>query len=360
MGLPFKPHIRKLPAYKPPTAPAGVERLVDLSSNENPLGPSPMAVAAMRDALRTVNRYPDASCRKLRSALAEKLGVEPAHVAIGNGADEWVILLCLAMLEPGDEVVMAHGSFISYLLRTLEMGARPVRVPLKEYTHDLEAMADAVTDSTRLIFICNPNNPTGTAVDATSMEWFMERVPARIPVVVDEAYYEYAVDDTYPRSVDYIRSGQENLVILRSFSKVYGLAGLRVGYMIASKAMIDYAERARPPFNVNRMAQVGARAALEDLHHVQRSLTANKAARAFFYEEMARLGLAYIPTRTNFMAVDVSRPGAEISDPLLQRGFLTTATDGWGVPEHVRFSFALPADNVAFVDALSEVISEVR
>ena len=355
MSLPFKPHIARLPAYKPPAPPPGVERLVDLSSNENPLGPSPMAVAAMRAALATVNRYPDASSASLKAAIAVKVGLRPANVAIGNGADEWVILLCLSMLEPGDEVIMAQGSFISYLLRTLEMGAKPVRVPLRDFTHDLEAMADAVTDRTRLIFICNPNNPTGTAVDAASLDTFLDRVPDRIPVVVDEAYYEYAVDDDYPRTVETIRAGRENLIALRSFSKVYGLAGLRVGYMLASEAMIDYGERARPPFNVNRMAQVAALAALDDENHVRRSLAANEAAKAFFYPELAALGLRAIPTRTNFMAVGVSRPGAEVSGRLLQRGFLTTAMDGWGVPDHVRFSFGLPEENEAFVAALAEV-----
>jgi histidinol-phosphate aminotransferase len=213
-------------------------------------------------------------------------------------------------------------------------------------------MAGAITDRTRLIFVCNPNNPTGTAVDAGPLEAFLDRVPDRIPVVVDEAYYEYALSPDYPHTVELIRAGQENLIALRSFSKVYGLAGLRVGYMLASEAVIDYAERARPPFNVNRLAQVAALAALDDDEHVQRSL----AAKAFFYSELTALGRPYIPTRTNFIAVDVDRPGAEVSGPLLVRGFITTALDGWGVPNHVRFSFGLCAENEAFVAALGKVI----
>ena len=217
-------------------------------------------------------------------------------------------------------------------------------------------MADAVTDRTRLIFVCNPNNPTGTAVDSGPLEAFLDRVPDRVPVVVDEAYYEYALGPDYPDTVGLIRAGRENLIALRSFSKVYGLAGLRVGYMLASEAVIDYAERARPPFNVNRLAQVAALAALGDDEHVQRSLAANVAAKAFFYGELTALGLPYIPTRTNFVAVDVGRRGAEVSEPLLVRAFITTALDGWGVPNHVRFSFGLPAENEAFVAALGEVI----
>jgi histidinol-phosphate aminotransferase len=359
MSLPFKPQIAKLPAYKPPSVPPGVNRVIDLSSNENPLGPSPKAMAALRAAVDTVNRYPDASGAALKATLAEKWGLSPANIALGNGADEWVLLLCLALLEPGDEVIMTKGSFISYLLRAIEVGAKLVQVPLKDHTHDLQAMADVVGDDTRLIFVCNPNNPTGTAVDAAAMEAFLDRVPEHVPVVVDEAYYEYAVvNPGYAgRSVNYLRDGRKNLIVLRSFSKVYGLAGLRVGYMLASEEVIDYGERARPPFNVNRLAQVAALAALDDDEHVQRSLEANEAAKDFFYRELAALGLRYIPTYTNFIAVDVGRPGAEVSGPLLGRGFITTATDGWGVPNHVRFSFGTPEENEAFIAALGEIVS---
>jgi histidinol-phosphate aminotransferase len=359
MSLFFKPHIARLPAYKPPSVPPGVERVIDLSSNENPLGPSPKAMAACRAAVGTVNRYPDAAGVALRSALAAKWGLDPSNVALGNGADEWVLLLCLALLEPGDEVVMAKGSFVSYPWRAIEAGARLVQIPLQDQTHDLEAMADAVTARTRLVFVCNPNNPTGTAVDAVALETFLERVPERVPVVVDEAYYEYAVANPgyAGRSVDYLRDGHRNLIVLRSFSKVYGLAGLRVGYMLANEDVVDYMERARPPFNVNRLAQVAALAALDDDKHVQRSLKANEAAKDFFYRELAALGLRYIPTYTNFIAVDVGRPGIEVSGPLLERGFITTATDGWGLPNHVRFSFGTPEENAVFVAALGETVS---
>jgi histidinol-phosphate aminotransferase len=361
MSLPFKPHIAKLPAYKPPVVPPGVERVIDLSSNENPLGPSPKAMAALQAAVGTVNRYPDASGTALKAALADRLGLSPANIALGNGADEWVLLLCLSLLEPGDEVVMAKGSFISYLFRAIEVGAKLVQVPMKDYTHDLDAMAEAVGDKTRLVFVCNPNNPTGTAVSAAEMEAFLDRVPEHVPVVVDEAYYEYAIanPDYAKRSVDYLCDGRKNLIVLRSFSKVYGLAGLRVGYMLAHQDVIDYEERARPPFNVNRLAQVAALAALDDDEHVRRSVEANEAAKRFFYAELAASGLRYIPTHTNFKAVDVGRPGSEVSGPLLERGFITTATDGWGVPNHVRFSFGTPEENAAFAEAFAEALKEI-
>ena len=357
MSLPFKPHIATLPAYRPPIVPSGVGPVVDMSSNENPLGPSPMAVTALLEAAGTVNRYPDAAGTALKAALADKWGLSPANVALGNGADEWVLLLCLSLVDPGDEVVMAQGSFISYLLRAIEVGAKVVQVSLKGYTHDLAAMSRAITDRTRLVFVCNPNNPTGTAVDAAAMEAFLELVPERVPVVLDEAYYEYVVKPDHFRSLEHLRAGGQNLIVLRSFSKVYGLAGLRVGYMLANEEVIDYMERARSPFNVNRLAQVAARAALDDDEHVRRSVEANEVAKDFFYRELAALGLRYIPAQTNFIAFDAGRPGMEVSGPLLERGFITTALDGWGVPNHVRFSFGTPEENVAFVAALREVMS---
>jgi histidinol-phosphate aminotransferase len=356
MALPFKPHIAKLPAYKPPVVPPGVERVVDLSSNENPLGPSPKAVAALQDAAWTVHRYPDASGAHLKAALAKKHDLSEDNIALGNGADEWVLLLCLSMVNPGDEVIMAWGSFISYWLRGVELGAHMVRVPLQSHAHDLKAMFDAVTDATRLIFLCNPNNPTGTIADARALETFLTRVPDRVVVVLDEAYYEYADGPRYFQSLRHVHAGRKNLVVLRSFSKVYGLAGLRVGYMLAHEAVIDYMERARPPFNVNRLAQVAALAALEDGEHVRRSIEANEAAKQFFYRELGALGIPYIPTYANFIAIDVGQPARQVSGPLLERGFITTALDGWGVPNHVRFSFGTVAENEAFLAALREVL----
>jgi histidinol-phosphate aminotransferase len=214
-----------------------------------------------------------------------------------------------------------------------------------------------VTERTRLIFVCNPNNPTGTTVTPAAMEAFLARVPERVAIVLDEAYYEYAAGPGYFESLEHLRAGRRNLIVLRSFSKVYGLAGLRVGYALAHEGTIDYMERARPPFNVNCLAQVAALAALEDAEHVRRSLQANEAARTYFYRALDALGLPYIPTHTNFMAMDVGRPGAQVSGPLLERGYITTATDAWGVPNHVRFSFGTVQENEAFVAALSEVLA---
>ena len=356
MPLQFKPYISTLPAYKPPVAPADVSPIIDLSSNENPLGPSPKAVAALLKAAETVNRYPDATGSALKAALADKWGLSSTNVALGNGADEWLLLLCLSFVHPNDEVVMAQGTFVSYLLRATEVGAKVVRVPLRNYTHDLDAMADAITDRTRLVFVCNPNNPTGTVVARKEFNTFLDRVPGRVAVVLDEAYYEYVVNPDHFQSVECLRDGRKNLIVLRSFSKVYGLAGLRVGYMLADETVIDYMERARPPFNVNSLAQVAALAALDDGEHVRRSLAANDEAKCFFYDELAALRLPYIPSHTNFIAFDAGRPGAELSSPLLERGIIITALEAWGVPNHVRFSFGAPDENATFVAALRQIV----
>jgi histidinol-phosphate aminotransferase len=330
--------------------------VIDLSSNENPLGPSPKAMDALRAAVGTAHRYPDASASDLKAALAERYGLSTANLAIGNGADEWVLLLCLSLLEPGDEVIMAWGSFISYWLRGTEMGANVVRVPLSNHTHDLDAMLNAVTPATRILFCCNPNNPTGTVVDPRAMEDWLSRVPDRVLVVLDEAYFEYADGPTYFQSLKALREGRQNLAVLRSFSKIYGLAGLRVGYLLAHERVVDYMERARPPFNVNRLAQVAALAALDDEAHVRRSLEANDAAKEFFYQKLRAMDVPYILSHTNFIAMDVGREAKQVSGALLERGFVTTALDGWGVPNHVRFSFGTPEENEAFVHALQEVL----
>jgi histidinol-phosphate aminotransferase len=268
------------------------------------------------------------------------------------------LLLCLSLVDPGGEIVMASGSFINYLLRATQVGAKVVRVPLRDYTHDLETMVDVINERTQLAFVCNPNNPTGTVVDATTMEAFLERVPEQVAVVLDEACYEYITDLYTIRSVAHLRAGRQNLIVLRSFSKVYGLAGLRLGTMLAHEQGIDNMERARSPFNVSRLAQVAALAALGDDKHVRRSIEADEAAKAFFYQALAELDRRFILSYANFVAFDTGRPGNEISDPLLERGFITTPLDNWGVPNHVRFSFGAPEEDKLFTAALKELVDK--
>jgi histidinol-phosphate aminotransferase len=352
----YKDYIATLPPYKPPKLirqqPSGV---IKLSSNENPLGPSPRALAAIQAAAGGINRYPDAGAVALRQALAARFGIVPEMVACTNGSDEMVFLLCLAFLREGDQALMAHGSFISYYLRTLEMGAQAVRVPLRDYAHDLDAMAAAVTERTRLLFLCNPNNPTGTTSSAAEVAQLIARVPEDVLIVVDEAYIEFVERPDYPNLLDELRAERRNLVLLRTFAKIYGLAGLRVGYAFGHPEVIGYIERARPTFNVNALGQVAALAALEDEEHVARSRTHAAASRALFVRELRALGLQPIPSETNFIAVHVGDDAA-VSAGLMDHGFTVSPLAGWGLPGLIRISFGTDEENTRFFTALREVL----
>ena len=353
----FKQHILNLPPYKAPALtrlqPQGMTKL---SSNENPLGPSPRAVAALQQAAAGVHRYPDSGALALRQALAQRYGLPPEMVLCTNGSDEAVFLSCLAFLEPGDVAVMAHGSFISYYLRTLEMGGQAIRVPLRDYTHDLDAMADAVTERTRLLLVCNPNNPTGTTSPADAMARLLARVPDDVLVVVDEAYVEFVDRPDYPDTLAELRAGRPNLLVLRTFAKIYGLAGLRLGYAFGHPELIAYLDRARPTFNVNALAQAAGLAALDDQQHLERSRAHAAACRALFDRELRALGLSPVPSQTNFVAVPVPRDDTDVTAALMARGFTVTPLAGWGLPGHIRISFGTDDENARFFTALRAVL----
>lgn len=352
MAIRYKEHIAGLPAYKPAKLIAGpAAELVKLSSNENPLGPSPLALEALQAAIGQVHRYPDAGSGALRESLAAHAGLSAEQVTCSNGSDELVLLLCLAFLDAGDEVVMAEGTFISYLIRTLELGARPVRVPLREYTHDLAAMAAAVTPRTRLIFVCNPNNPTGTTNGAAEVRAFLDAVPDDVLVVMDEAYVEFVTRPDYPDLLPAIRDGRQNLLLLRTFAKIHGLAGLRLGYAYGHPELIAYLDRARPPFNVNLLAQVAGQAALADVEHVARSRAHTNASRAFFNDELRAMGLSPVPGETNFVAVPVGDDMA-VSEGLRERGYTVTPLSAWGLPGLIRISFGTEEQNRGVIAAL--------
>jgi histidinol-phosphate aminotransferase len=353
----FKPAIANLPAYKPPTL---IGRLssdtIKLSSNENPLGPSPKALAALAEALARVHRYPDAAATSLREALAAHADLPPEAVICANGSDELVFLLCMSLLGPGDEAIMAEGTFISYLIRTLEVQGRPVRVPLRDYTHDLDAMAGAVGERTRLLFVCNPNNPTGTSNGTAEVEGLLERVPEHVLIVMDEAYCEFAERPDYPDLLPALRAGRRNLILLRTFAKIYGLAGLRLGYGFAHPDLVAYLDKARPTFNVNLMAQVAGMAALDDAEHLQQSREHARHERRYFAEQLRELGITAIPSETNFVAFPVG-DDLEVTQGLRERGFTVTPLSGWGVPGCIRVSFGLRAENEAFLAALRALLA---
>ncbi len=352
----LKEHILNLPAYKPAKLIAGPSAgLTKLSSNENPLGPSPLAVAAMRELMEQVHRYPDFSSAALRQALGAQAGLGLEHVTCSNGSDELILTLCLAMLEPGDEAVMAEGTFISYLLRTLEVGGKAVRVPLRSYAHDLPAMAAAITPRTRLLFVCNPNNPTGTTNGADEVRALLDAVPDDVLVVMDEAYVEFATRPDYPDLLPELRDGRPNLLLLRTFAKIHGLAGLRLGYAYGPPALIAYLERARPTFNVNLLAQAAGVAALADMDHVARSRAHANASRTLFMAKLRAMGLNPIPSETNFVAVPVGDDGA-VSGGLRERGYTVTPLSGWGLPGLIRISFGTEAQNHGVLAALGAVL----
>lgn len=276
-----------------------------MAANENPLGPSPRAVAAVQAALAELHRYPDAGGAALKHALAARAKLAPESVMLGNGSDELIMLICHAMLGEGDEAVLAHGSFISYARRIQAQGAIARQIPLRDMTHDLPAMAAAITPYTRLVFVCNPNNPTGTTVGEAELLAFLDQVPEDVLVVVDEAYIEFVTRPDFPDLLPLIRAGRDNLLLLRTFAKIHGLAGLRLGYAFGAPDLIAYLERARPVFNVNALAQIAGLAALDDADHLARSLAHAAHSRTVLSEGLRALGLTVIPGETNFVAVAV-------------------------------------------------------
>ncbi|MEW6192803.1 MAG: histidinol-phosphate transaminase [Bacillota bacterium] len=332
----------------------GLEDIIKLASNENPLGPSPKAVAAVTAAAGNVNFYPDGSAYRLRQALAARLGVDYNAIIVGNGSNEIVQMLSLALLEPGDEVVMPVPTFPRYEPLARLMGAVPVEVPLKDFRMDLEAMAARLTARTKMVYLCNPNNPTGTIATRREVARFMERVGPETVVVFDEAYFEYVTDPDYPDGLDFFRKGC-NAVVLRTFSKLYGLAGLRVGYGIGPPSLIEYLNRVREPFNVNALAQEAALAALDDEEFVALTRKTNEEGKKQLYEAFTALGVTYVPTEANFIFFDAGRDEREVFQRLLKAGVIIRG--GFGYPTHLRVTIGTAAQNARFAAALAGVLA---
>ena len=331
----------------------GISGSIKLASNENPLGPSPKAMAAIRKALEGLNRYPDGSGFYLSQALAKNYGVDIAQVILGNGSNELIELVVRTFVQPGDEVVSADPSFVVYKMITQAAGGMNVIVPCKEMRHDLDAMAERITAKTKLVFIANPNNPTGTMNTKTEMDRFMAKVPDHALVAVDEAYYEYVTRADYPDAIDYVRDGR-NVLSLRTFSKIYGLAGLRIGYGITTAAIAELMNKVRQPFNTNSLAQVGALAALSDRKHVEKSVTVNNEGKQFLYREFERLGVPYIPTETNFIMFETQLDGKDLYTGLLKTGVIIRPMG----PKKLRVTIGLPEENKRFVAELEKIVKQ--
>jgi histidinol-phosphate aminotransferase len=335
----------------------GIHDAIKLASNENPLGPSERVREAITSALPTLNRYPDGGGFYLRQALAKKHGVGQDQVILGNGSNELIELLVRTFLRPGDEAVVPHPSFVVYPMIVQAAGGIRVMVMLKDYRLDLEAMARAITPLTKMVFIANPNNPTATIVTADEVEAFLARLPERTIVVFDEAYIEFALGPDFPDIMQHVKQGRR-VVVLRTFSKAASLAGLRVGYGIADADAVSLMNRIRQPFNVNALAQVAALAALDDDGHVLECVRMIEAGRHFLYDEFKALGLRYVPSRANFILVDVGRSAADIYQKLLRQGVIVRPMTPFGMETALRITVGTPEENRKLAKALRTVLGK--
>lgn len=331
----------------------GLDEVYKLASNENPLGPPESAVEAMRTAAGKVSLYPDANAYELRMALAKKHGVAPEEIVFGDGSNELLKLLSLIFLNPGDEIVIPQPSFGEYVRTAALCGAKAKAIPLNEYyAVDLPSMVGAIGSKTKMIYICNPNNPTGTVVDKKLLKQMMHRMGDLI-VVLDEAYFEFVQDENSPDGIAFFKEFP-NVVALRTFSKAYGLAGLRVGYGICHADIACALNKAREPFNVNSMAQVAAVAALNDQEYLKKSVEYNAIEREFLYTELKKRGFQVVPSEANFLLVDVVRDAKEVFCGLLKKGIIVRSADIFDYPTKIRVSVGLHKENEAFLQALQE------
>jgi len=361
MALQVHPDIRSLSPYVPGKPidelqrELGLTRVIKLASNENPLGPSPRALAALSGVQDMLHRYPDGGAYRLRQAIADRWKVAREQVILGNGSDEILGLLARTFLTPGDEAIMADHTFVIYKMEVTAVHGKPVVVPLVDWIHDLGSMARVVTSRTRLLFLCNPNNPTGTMVPAEAVDRLMAEVPEDVIVVFDEAYFEYVRNPRFPDAMAYVKQGR-NAIVLRTFSKIYGLAGLRIGYGVSTPESIDFLNRVRPPFNVNSLAQNAALAALGDDEHVARSRAVNAAGMEQMERGLRALGVTPIPSEANFLYFDAKQDGRPVFEALLREGIIVRHIDA----TMLRVTIGQPDENAAFLQALKKVLNGGR
>lgn len=361
------PGVRALRPYQPGKPIEELEReygitdIIKLASNENPLGPSPLAVEAMRTALADVWLYPDGNGFNLKRKLAERHGVAMNQITLGNGSSDMLEFAVRVLVQPGDEVLFSEHAFAIYPIVTQAVGGVPVAAPARDWGHDLDAMRACITERTRVIFIANPNNPTGTWLRSAELKAFIADVPDSILVVVDEAYFDYAhfpatAADDYPDTMQWLDLFP-NLMVTRTFSKSYGLAGLRVGYAVSHPQVADLLNRVRPPFNVNNLALVAAEAALDDHQHMQQTLQVNADGLQQLTTAFDAMGLEYIPSVGNFISVDVGRTAAPLFEALLREGVIVRPVANYGMPNHLRVTVGRKHENDRFLQALRKVLA---
>ncbi|MDR6885356.1 histidinol-phosphate transaminase [Bacillus sp. 3255] len=331
----------------------GIETVTKLASNENPIGPSPLAVAAIQAYLTDIHRYPDADTADLNRAIAGKLGVEPDQVLVTNGADELITLLSETFLEPGDEIIVPSPTFSEYEFGANLMGAAVVEVPLREdYSYAIGGILAAVTERTKLLYICSPNNPTGTYMSKQDLYALMDKLPPHVLVIFDGAYSHFVTAEDYCDGIELVRQGYP-LIVTQTFSKIYGLAGIRVGYGIASAAVIRSIRQVKEPFNVNALAQVGAAAAIQDDAHLMATRDMNTRGRERLYEALQELDLRFTRSMSNFVLVELGPDAKAIYDGLMRRGVILRYAGAWNLPHHVRISIGTPEEMDVLIHALS-------
>jgi histidinol-phosphate aminotransferase len=333
----------------------GIKGSIKLASNENPLGPSPMAVQAIMDKVQGLHRYPDGSGYYLKTKLSEKFGLPISKIILGNGSNELIELIIRTFLSPGEHVVQAFPTFLVYEKVVKGAGGRMISVPLSGFEIDLNAIADAITAETKIVFLTNPNNPTGFALSKDEMSGFLKQIPDDVIVVLDEAYIEFISDEGVAQGLDLL-SAHPLLAVLRTFSKLYGLAGLRIGYGFAAEDLIDYMNRVRQPFNANTLAQAAAIAALDDSEFVSRTLKVVQDGLQYLYQSLDEMGLEYRPTQTNFFLIKVPRKGKEIYERMLKKGVIVRSMDSYGLPDYIRINVGRPEENKRFVRSLKEIL----
>ncbi len=364
MNLPYpiNPTLKDLPVYQPGRPIEEVARelglpaasIIKLASNENPLGPSPAALKAMQDVLANIHLYPDGNAFYLKQRLAKKLGIEPAQLILGNGSNEILEFVGHAFLEPGVDVVVSQYCLVVYALVTKLFCANLITVPAKAYGHDLDAMLQAITPKTRVVFVANPNNPTGTLASTEALTKFIAQIPPHVVLALDEAYLEFL--DQPANFIPLIQSGkQPNLLLMRTFSKIFGLAGLRIGYGIACPDLIAALEKIRQPFNTNAIAQAGALAALDDAGHMQRTRENNSTGLCYLETQCKQLGLEFVPSAANFLLVKVGQ-GGRVFEDMQKLGVIVRPMGGYQLPEWVRITVGTPTENERCVRALEQAL----
>ncbi len=333
----------------------GLKKAIKLASNESPFAPSKKVLKAINNAAKSLNRYPDGSCFYLRKKLSQKMPVEENQLIFGNGSDEIIVMAMRAFINSGEEVIIANPTFLIYEIAARICGANVISVPLKNFRYDLKAMKQAITPKTKIIFIANPDNPTGSYVTKQEVDDFLNNIPEDIVVYFDEAYYEIVMEKDYPDTLNLLKQGK-NLIVSRTFSKAYSLAGLRIGYAVSSKKNIDFLNRCREPFNVNSLAQAAAIASLDDKSNLLKLRKAVKDGKKFLYENFDELGIRYVPSASNFILMDFKEDSFGLVQKLLKKGIIVRDMSGWGLNNFIRVTIGTEKENREFIKALRNII----